>query len=44
MIQPVEIKMIGQEYYGYYFGKLITKQRSIVKCLEKLYKYTKSQG
>jgi len=43
MVQPIEIKMQGTEYVGYYFGREITRQKSLVKALYKLHKYVKGQ-
>ena len=40
----VEIKMEGTEYCGYCFGKPITKQKSIEKCLKKILTYVKGQS
>ena len=47
MVEPhpvvSEVKIVGSEYWGYFFGKVITKQKNLVKCLDKLHKYAKSQ-
>jgi hypothetical protein len=39
----IEVKIVGVDYHVYYHGKLITKQRNLVKAVYKLYKYVKGQ-
>ena len=43
-MQPVEIRLEGTDYVGYYFGKRITKARSLEKVLVKLAKFIKGQS
>ena len=40
----IEIKVEGDFYCGYYYGKPITKQKSLRKAIQKIDKYLKSQG
>ena len=42
--EPIVIVIEDNRYVGYLFGKQITKQNSIEKCLKKLLSYAKSQG
>jgi hypothetical protein len=42
-MNPIEIKMEGTEYVGYFFSKPITRSKSLEKALKKLHAYVKSQ-
>ena len=42
-MNPVEVKMVGNEYVGYFFEKEITRGKSVRKVVEKLAKYIKGQ-
>ena len=42
--EPIVIVIEDSRYVGYLFGKQITKQNSIEKCLKKLTAYVRSQG
>ena len=39
-----KVEPIGKKYEGYYNGKLVTTQSTMVKALEKLAKYVKGQN
>ena len=43
-MNPIEVKLVGVEYVAYYFGKQISKARSLEKVLKKLHSFVKSQG
>ena len=40
----IVVKLVGVEYHGFYFDKLISKGKSAEKVLKKLHAYVKSQS
>ena len=43
-MNPVEIKFENTEYVAYYFGKQVSKGKSLEKVVKKLHAYIKGQS